>query len=108
MIAQVIKYEGNNQTFIWKHPCEDFNSGTQLKECANDSDAPYGFFVCAISREDIANHFEGEVVEEFDKLSKKKKEILLSNIADEMNDVYQENNFSDNFDNICFENTMNT
>ena len=30
MIAQVIKYEGNNQTFIWKHPCEDFNSGTQL------------------------------------------------------------------------------
>ena len=49
-----------------------------------------------------------EVVEEFDKLSKKKKEILLSNIADEMNDVYQENNFSDNFDNICFENTMNT
>ena len=108
MIAQVIKYEGNNQTFIWKHPCEDFNSGTQLKECANDSDAPYGFFVCAISREDIVNHFEDEVVEEFDKLSKKKKEILLSNIADEMNDVYQENNFSDNFDNICFENTMNT
>ena len=29
-IAQVIKYEGDNQTFIWKHPCEDFNSGTQL------------------------------------------------------------------------------
>ena len=56
----------------------------------------------------MKNHFEGEVVEEFDKLSKKKKEILLSNIADEMNDVYQENNFSDNFDNICFENTMNT
>ena len=29
-IAQIIKYEGDNQTFIWKHPCEDFNSGTQL------------------------------------------------------------------------------
>jgi len=29
-IAQVIKYEGDNQTFIWKHPIEDFNSGTQL------------------------------------------------------------------------------
>lgn len=29
-IAQVIKYEGDNQTFIWKHPCEDFNSGSQL------------------------------------------------------------------------------
>ena len=29
-IAQIIKYEGDNQTFVWKHPCEDFNSGTQL------------------------------------------------------------------------------
>ena len=28
--AQVIKYEGDNQTFIWKHPLEDFYSGTQL------------------------------------------------------------------------------
>lgn len=29
-IAEVIKYEGNNSTFIWKHPAEDFNSLTQL------------------------------------------------------------------------------
>ena len=29
-IAEVIKYEGDNRTFIWKHPCEDFNSLTQL------------------------------------------------------------------------------
>lgn len=29
-IAQVIKYEGDNSTFIWKHPCEDFNALTQL------------------------------------------------------------------------------
>lgn len=29
-IADVIKYEGDNSTFIWKHPCEDFNSLTQL------------------------------------------------------------------------------
>ncbi len=29
-IADIIKYEGNNDTFIWKHPCEDFNSLTQL------------------------------------------------------------------------------
>lgn len=26
----LIQYEGNNDTFIWKHPCEDFNYGTQL------------------------------------------------------------------------------
>ena len=29
-IAEVIKYEGDNSTFIWKHPCEDFNLGSQL------------------------------------------------------------------------------
>lgn len=29
-IAEVIKYEGDNGTFIWKHPCEDFNTNSQL------------------------------------------------------------------------------
>ncbi len=29
-IAQIIKYEGDNNTFVWKHPKEDFNSLTQL------------------------------------------------------------------------------
>ena len=27
---EIIKYEGDNNTFIWKHLCEDFNSMTQL------------------------------------------------------------------------------
>ncbi len=29
-VAEIIKYEGDNSTFIWKHPIEDFNSLTQL------------------------------------------------------------------------------
>ena len=29
-IADMIKYEGNNTTFVWKHPAEDFNCLTQL------------------------------------------------------------------------------
>lgn len=29
-VIDVIKYEGDNRTFIWKHPCEDFNTGSQL------------------------------------------------------------------------------
>lgn len=29
-IADLIKYEGDNSIFIWKHPSEDFNSLTQL------------------------------------------------------------------------------
>ena len=28
--ASVIKYEGGNNTFVWKHPVEDFNIGSQL------------------------------------------------------------------------------
>ena len=28
--VQVIKYEGDNSTFVWKHPCEDFPSLSQL------------------------------------------------------------------------------
>ena len=29
-IIEVIKYEGDNQTFAWKHPAEDFNTSSQL------------------------------------------------------------------------------
>jgi len=29
-IFQIVKYEGDNSTFIWKSPIEDFNTGTQL------------------------------------------------------------------------------
>ena len=29
-IADIIKYEGDNSTFIWKHPSEDFNMFSQL------------------------------------------------------------------------------
>lgn len=29
-ICDVIKYEGSNDTFVWKHPAEDFNFLTQL------------------------------------------------------------------------------
>jgi len=29
-VANIIKYEGNNETFVWKHPTEDFNTTTQL------------------------------------------------------------------------------
>lgn len=29
-LVDIIKYEGDNSTFVWKHPCEDFNTTTQL------------------------------------------------------------------------------
>lgn len=29
-ITSIIKYEGDNSTFVWKHPKEDFNTLSQL------------------------------------------------------------------------------
>ena len=29
-ILDVIKYEGDNRTFVWKHPAQDFNTNSQL------------------------------------------------------------------------------
>lgn len=29
-IVKVIKYEGDNKTFVWRHPIKDFNTGSQL------------------------------------------------------------------------------
>ena len=29
-LASIIKYEGDNETLVWKHPTEDFNMGSQL------------------------------------------------------------------------------
>lgn len=65
-----------------------------IRKTTNSDDAPFGFMVVGISREDLACHHSDEVVEEFDKFSKRKKEMILSSIADELNDKYQEWNFS--------------
>lgn len=29
-LIDIIKYEGDNSTFVWKHPCEDFSTSSQL------------------------------------------------------------------------------
>lgn len=29
-LASIVKYEGDNETLVWKHPIEDFNLGSQL------------------------------------------------------------------------------
>ena len=29
-VTSVLKYEGDNKTFVWKHPEEDFNTGSEL------------------------------------------------------------------------------
>lgn len=71
-----------------------------IKSCAKDSDAPYGFMVVAISREDLACHHSDEVVEEFDKFGKRKKEKILSSIADELKDKYEDWNLAPDIEDI--------
>jgi signal recognition particle receptor subunit beta len=73
-----------------------------IKKCSKIEEC--GFFVVAITREDLATHYDNEVIEEFDKLSSKEKENVLSGIANEMEELYQEWNFSEDMpDEIDFE-----
>lgn len=74
-----------------------------INECAKDSDAPYGFFVCAVSRENLAVRCEDEAVKAFDKLSKTKKKKVLSSIAEELNNIYQDYEFGVDMDDVCSE-----
>ena len=57
---------------------------------------PFGYMVVAISREDIVSKF-GALVQKFDILTKEEKENVLSEIANEMNENYQENQFGFEF-----------
>ena len=73
-----------------------------IKKCSKNEEC--GFFVVAITREDLENHYDNEVIEEFDKLSSKKKENVLSGIANEMEEMYNDWHFSEDVpDEIDFE-----
>lgn len=79
-----------------------------IKKCSKDANAPYGFMVVGISKEDIHNRFDGDVIDKFDKLSKKNKEKVLSNVAEIMNETYQDYCFGDDFENTILDNDFET
>ena len=76
-----------------------------LNDCENDTDAPYGFMLVSISREDIALYHNSNVLEKFDTLSKEKKEKVLSEMADSLADNYENVMFFNEFK--SFENDLN-
>ena len=67
-----------------------------INDCENSNQKPYGYMIVAISREDIVSHF-GNLVQKFDILTKEEKENVLSEVADEMNENYQEYEFGIEF-----------
>lgn len=67
-----------------------------INDCENSEEKPFGYMVVAISREDIVSKF-GALVHKFDILTKEEKENVLSEIANEMNENYQENQFGFEF-----------
>lgn len=75
-----------------------------IKKCSKAADAPYGFMVVGISKEDVYTQFDDETIDEFNKLSKKDKERVLSNVADEMKEIHQDYYFSNDFENIILNN----
>ena len=75
-----------------------------IKKCSKDADAPYGFMIVGISKEDIYTRFDEETIDEFNKLSKKDKEKVLSNAAEIMNETYQDYCFGNDFENTILDN----
>jgi hypothetical protein len=67
-----------------------------LESCETSGEKPFGYMIVAISREDIVSKF-GDSVRKFDLLNKEQKENVLSELADDMNDVYENEHFGDDF-----------
>lgn len=67
-----------------------------VNECENCNEKPYGYFVVAISREDIAAKF-GDLVRKFDMFTEEEKANILSEMADVLNDVYENEHFGNDF-----------
>jgi hypothetical protein len=66
-----------------------------------NADGICGFMVVAVSKDDIENYCNDEFMKEFDKLEDSNKETVMSGIADELNDIYQDYNFADDMQRIC-------
>lgn len=65
-----------------------------IKKCVGK---PYGFFVVAISEEDVDAYCEGDVKEHFESLSATDKKDWLSAVAGELDDLYNERTFGEDF-----------
>lgn len=74
-----------------------------IEECKDDI---YGFFICGVSREDIACKCDNRTIAEFDNLTDAKKEEYLSNLADDLGDVYENEHFSEDWNEINFYNLV--
>ena len=68
-----------------------------IERCDADKNDVYGYFVVAVSREDIACKSSDEVVDKFDKLSQDDQKRFVSKLANELQDHYEEYHFSEDF-----------
>ena len=66
-----------------------------------NADEICGFMVVAVAKADIENYCNDEFMKEFDKLDDSHKETVMSGIADELNDIYQDYNYADDMQSIC-------
>ena len=70
-----------------------------IKFIENCSDQDYcGFFVCAVSREDFSFHeFANKNLEKLDEMNPEEKESYLSDVAESMEYIYNNEHFKDDF-----------
>ena len=61
-----------------------------------------GFSVNVISKEDIYCNCDMRTINNFNELSDDKKEKMMSDIADELKDIYEYSHFHDDFNELNF------
>lgn len=65
-----------------------------IEDCSKSDSAPYGFMIVAVSGDDIASNFDTSISDRFFEMKEKKQEKLLSDIAENLKDRYEEFEFS--------------
>ena len=67
---------------------------------SEELNGPHAYFIVAVSRADIAVHGTDEQLAEFDKLSVDSRRERLNDIADALQEMYEEDNFSHDLETV--------
>lgn len=71
-----------------------------IEDCSKSGSAPYGFMIVAVSGDDIASNFDTSISDRFFEMKEKKQEKLLSDIAENLKERYEEFEFSEEIQNL--------
>lgn len=74
-----------------------------VENCEKSNEKPFGYMVVAISKEDLANHLSNEKFDLFMSLPEDERKAKLSEIADALNDKFENEYFGSLFEDVLIE-----